>query len=113
MKMKSPNKEKDKHKHLPKPTPIDKIKLQNKTACSAKADYYNKKIQRHRDMAEYHAGMAEQGIHVDYHEDKATHHRHMADKLAEQHKDKKPTKKDTGPMGSAPANAVGGAVGSF
>ena len=109
MKTKSPNKK----KHLPKPSPIDKIVLQNRTATTAKADYYNKKIQRHRDMAEYHAGMAEEGIHVDYHEDKAAHHRQMVAKLEEQHKDKKPAKKDIGPIGSAPANSVGGAVGAF
>jgi hypothetical protein len=111
--MKSHNKNKEKEKHLPKPSPIDKIKLQNRTATVAKADYYSKKIQRHRDMAEYHAGMAEQGIHVDYHEDKAAHHRDMAAKLAEQHKDKKPTKKDTGPIGSAPGNFATGSIGSF
>lgn len=107
-KMKSPNKDKKKYKHLLKPSPVDKIKLKNLTATSAKADYYSKKIQRHREMAEYHDGMVEQGIHVDYHEDKAKHHHDMVAKLTEQSRDKKPSKKDTGPIGSAPS-----ATGAF
>lgn len=114
MKMKLDTKEdkkkKHKGKHLPKRDPIDKIKLQNQTATSGgPASYFKAKLDRHKERIRHHEEMADQGVHTEYHEQRAMELRGEAAKItAKLKRHKKPVEKDIGPMGS-----VTSATGAF
>lgn len=54
-----------------------------------KSEYYKGKLDRHREAAAHHAGMAEQGIHVAYHKEQEDRHLKEIDKLERKTDNKK------------------------
>lgn len=61
--------------------------------------YYLQKARHHREQADYHADMADQGINPEYHLEREAQLRGEDDKLTDKaRKKRKGTKKDIGPM---------------
>ena len=64
--------------------------------------YYKSQIERHQDAIKHHESLASQGIHSDYHNERADWHRQKLVEAERKKKKKEPEKKDLGPLSGVP-----------